>query len=161
MMSNKSISGRSLNNAFTSEDLLGKPVRDLSGRLIGISEKVFIDSKTLNFLGISVDKGVLHKGIIIGKGYIDKVTPHAIFLKTQVAFEIKGMSVFDSLGMKVGTVTMVNLRGERNSIKSLEVSEGFSGKKHIILGEYIDQIGENVMLTVPKKQISHILNEKE
>ncbi|MGV8142051.1 MAG: PRC-barrel domain-containing protein [Candidatus Pacearchaeota archaeon] len=149
-MSNKSISGRNLDNALTSEELLGKPVIDSSGKTIGISEKVFIDSKNLNFLGISVDKGVLHKGIIIGKGYIDKVTSHAIFLNTTVALEVVGMSVFDSNGRKIGVVKHVTLRGIRNSIKSLEVSEGLFGKIHHISSEYISEIGENVMLSVTK-----------
>ena len=153
IMSNKSISGKNLEHALTSEDFLGKRVIDSAGRIIGVSDKVFIDSQTLTFLGISVDKGLMFKGIVIGKGYIDKITKHAIFLKVPVAFEMKGMSVFDSTGKKIGTVSEVNLHGTRNSIKELRVTGGFLRRKYMIPSSAIAHVGDNVMLSVTKKQL--------
>ena len=152
-MPKKNVSGKYLDeigDLLTSDDLLGKEVIDESGLSIGVSEKVFID-QNLNFIGISVDKGLLKRGLTIGKDYIERVAPYAIFLKIRVAYEMKGMDVFDSPGKKVGKVKEVELIGNKNAIKSLIVSSGF--KSLNILPEFIDRIGYNVLLNVSVDEI--------
>ena len=69
-MPQKSISGKDLNEAVTSDDILGKDVIDADGKFIGVTEKVFIHPNNLDFIGIEVDKGFLRKGLSIGKDYI-------------------------------------------------------------------------------------------
>ena len=66
----KSISGKDLDEAVTSDDILGKDIIDVDGKLIGVTEKVFIHPNSLDFIGIEVDKGFLRKGFSIGKDYI-------------------------------------------------------------------------------------------
>ena len=156
-MPQKNISGKYLDETgdlLTSDDLLGKAVIDESGLSIGVSEKVLIDKKNLDFVGISVDKGLLNKGLTIGKDYIEKVTPYAIFLKIRVAYELKGMEVFDSFGKKVGKVKEVKLVGNKNIIKSLTISSGF--KSFNILPGFIDKIGYNILLNISMNEVKKI-----
>ena len=151
-MTSKSISGKKIDNAITSDDILGKDVLDSSGKLIGVAEKIFIDPETFNIIGIEVDKGILHKGLTIGKGYIKKITPHIIFLKTSIAYEMKGMTVFDVNGVRVGKVTDVTLQGSKNVIKSIEVGVGIV-KRITIAKEFIAMIGDNIFLNLKKSEI--------
>src|SRR3989344_1157598 len=155
-MQEKSISGKAISRAITSEDILGKDVLDSDGGFIGVAEKLLIDSKFMNFIGISVDKGLIKSGLTIGKNYIDKITTHAIFLKIRVAYDIKGMTVFDKDGKKVGKVSSIELHGNRNKIKTIYVkpnSNMFSFKEKIVISEEcIENIGDNVILNV---KVSH------
>jgi len=154
-MQEKSISGRKINKSITSEDILGKDVIDAEGGFIGVAEKIFIDPKLMNFIGISVDKGLIKSGLTIGKSYIDKVTDHAIFLKIRVVYDIKGMLVFDKNGKRVGKVSSIDLYGNKNKIKRLYVkSRSFFKEKILIPEDYIENIGDNVILNVTLKQLS-------
>ena len=155
-MTQKSISGRDLSKTLTSEDLLGKDVIDFNSTVIGVVEKVLIDPKTLDFVGISIDKGFLKKGITIGRNYIEEIKEHAVFLKIRVSYEVKGKFVFDSEGKMVGRVSSVDLYENMNKIVSLMVRKNsllFSGKQMIIPSRYIRTIGENVMLSVKKEDL--------
>ena len=151
-MKQKSISGKAIGKAITSEDILGKEVIDAEGAFIGVAEKVFIDPKFLDFIGISVDKGLIRSGLTIGKSYIDKIADHAIFLKIRVVYDIKGKLVFDKDGKKVGTVSSIDLCGGKNKIKNIYVKPNFflfSFKNKIVISEeYIANIGDNVILNV-------------
>jgi len=154
MKPQKTISGRDLSKTVTSEDLLGKEVIDLDGSFIGVVEKVLIDPHKLDFVGISIDKGFLRKGFTLGKGYIDKITPHAVFLKIRVSYDVKGKLVFDNDGELVGTVTSIDLYGSKNKIVNIVLrSSIFAGREIVIPAEYINEIGENVMLNVNKNKL--------
>lgn len=157
-MQQKSISGKAISNAITSEDILGKDVIDAEGAFIGVAEKVFIDQKFMNFLGISIDKGIIRSGLTIGKSYIDRIANHAIFLKITVVYDIKGKLVFDKDGKKVGTVSSIDICGRKNKIKKIYVKPNFhlfSFKKEIIiLRRYIKNIGDNVLLKVSVNHFS-------
>ena|SRR3989344_1872770 len=159
-MKEKSISGKKITNAITSEDILGKEVMDFDGGFIGVAEKIFIDKESMDFIGISVDKGLVRSGLTIGKNYIGKITDHAIILKIKVVYDIKGMFVFDKDGKKVGKVSSLDLYGNKNKIKNIYVTQNnllFLFKKDIaISADYIETIGENVILNttidnLPKK----------
>lgn len=152
MMSQKNISGKKEINFLTSDDLLGKKVLDSKGNEIGLSEKIFIDPITFNLTGIQIDKGFLKTGFTISKNYIERVTPHVIFLKTYLLYNIKGMTVFDSLGRKIGIVSKIILVDDRNELKELEVKSNVF-KKTKIYPEYIETIGENVILNVKKQDL--------
>jgi len=152
-MQKKIISGRDLSKAITSDDILGKEVLDSEGKTIGVSEKILIDKNDFNLIGIGVDKGFLKKGLTIGRAYIDKVTPHAVFLKTKIAYNLRGMKVFDKEGKKIGTVSKVFLFGTKNRIKEIEVQKN-PFKKIIISKELIDVMDENIILNVMKKELT-------
>jgi len=155
-MTQKSISGRDLSKTLTSEDLLGKDVIDFDGTIVGVVEKVLIDPKSLDFVGISIDKGFLKKGLTIGRSYIDEIKEHAVFLKIRVSYEFKGKIVFDSEGRVVGRVSSLELYDNMNGIVSLVVRKGnliFQGKEILIPAKYVKNIGENVMLNVKKEDL--------
>lgn len=152
-MSKKSISGRNLEDSITSDDILGKEVIDIEGKFIGVVEKVLIDPKNIEIIGIEVDKGFLKKGLSIGRSYIDKITDVAIFLKIRVAYEIKGMTVFDKIGAKVGIVSEVELVEGRNKIKNIHVRKGMGKKEMIISNDLIETIGHNIILAVKEDKI--------
>jgi len=152
-MSSKNIFGRSLDGAITSDDILGKDVFDSTGKFIGIAEKVFIDPINLSFLGIAVDKGFTRKGLTIGKGYIKNITSDAVMLNISVAFEMKGMEVFDNEGKSLGKVKSVNLRKNKNELISIEVSPGSLRKNIIIEKDDIQTIEENIILSIGKKEL--------
>ena len=152
-MSKKSISWKSLSNGITSEDILGKEVIDLDGRFIGVVEKVLIDPIELNFIGIEVDKGFLKKGLSIGKSYIARISDAAVFLKIKVVYEIRGMSVFDKIGAKVGVVSNIELWGEKNKIKKIYIKRGMLKKELEAPYEFIETIGQGVILSVKKKRL--------
>lgn len=156
-MQQKSVSGKVISKAITSEDVLGKDVIDSEGGFIGVAEKIFINPETLDLVGISIDKGVMTKAITIGKSYIQKITNHAIFLKIRVVYEIKGMFVFDKHGKKIGKVTSIDLHGSKNKIKRIYVKPNLFQDKISIPINYIKSTEENVLLNVSK---SHLYRNK-
>ena len=155
-MVQKSISGRSLEKTITSDDILGKDVVDKNGDLIGIVEKVLISLDTLEFIGIEVDKGILKKGLAIGKDYIEKVTDDALWLNIKISYELNGMSVFDKLGKLVGKVNNVELEGSTNKIKNIYVKPGIFRKSLEIPRRMIQTIKYNIILNAEKSVLAPI-----
>ena len=156
MMQQKPISRRHLSKTVTSEDILGKEVIDFDGTFIGVVEKVLIDPSEMDFVGISVDKGFLRKGVTIGRTYIDKIGEYAVFLKIRVSYEVKGKIVFDKDGFVVGKVSSLELYENKNEIVNLLVKPKmfiFLGSELKIPSNYIREIGENVMLKVSKENL--------
>jgi len=152
MTSGKNIFGKDLDKSITSDDILGKEVIDKDGAIIGVAEKVFFDSKDLEFIGIAVDKGLLKKGVSIGKDYIARVGSYAVFLNISLAYEIRGRQVFDKEGAFVGKVKDIELKESENSIAAIIVTHGIS-KITRIDSTYIETIGNNVILNLNKKEI--------
>src|SRR3989344_6105616 len=157
-MAQKSISSKDLDNALTSDDILGKEIIDSGGGFIGVAEKVFIDPKDFDFIGVGIDKGFLKKGLAIGRNYIDKITEYAVFLNIIVSLEIRGMRVFDSDGKDLGVVSDVELTGNTNKINALGVKQGLFGKKIIIPYDYVEKVGDGVILNVSKKDVLGLKN---
>ena len=155
MSQQRSISGSDLDDAVTSDDILGKEVIDVDGRFIGIAEKVFIHPKTLDFVGISVDKGIIRKSLSIGKDYIEKIASKAVFLNISVSYEIKGLKVFDKDGKDLGRVKKVLLKGSENTIESILIAQGL-GREISVSAKDIDRIGYNVILKTTKQEISEM-----
>ena len=154
----RSISGKDLDEAITSDDVLGKDVIDSDGRFIGITEKVFIHPNLVEFVGISVDKGFLKKGLSIGKDFIEKIGAEAVFLNISVAYEIKGFKVFDKNGKELGKVSGVALKGHGNDIDAITLSK--LRKKWTIPSKMIDKIGYNVILNVKEEDILNLADDK-
>jgi len=154
----KSISGKDLDEAVTSDDILGKDVIDVDGKFIGVTEKVFIHPNSLDFIGIEVDKGFLRKGFSIGKDYIERIAKNAVFLNVKVAFEMRGMDVFSSLGEKIGKVSDVELVGNKNEIKTIHVKT--EGKDFIVPRNFVDKIEHGVFLNIKKSELE-IYNESK
>ncbi len=146
----KSISLSDLNKAITSDDMLGKDVIDAEGVFIGVAEKAFIDPDTIEFVGIAVDKGFLRKGLVIGKEYIERIAEHAIFLNIRIAYEIRGMHVFDVNGKELGTIKDLVLTSSGKAIQSILVNSGtkLPHKEYNISAKDIENIGYTVRLNI-------------
>ncbi len=152
MMPKKIQKGHRLSDFLTSDDVLGKDVIDLEGDFIGVSESLYIDPKNFDIVGICVDKGFLKKCLVISKGNIKKITPHAIFLKIKPSFKIKGMKVFDIDGKKIGIVSHASMIGTTNKLKEILVRTGIF-KKIVISADYIENVGNNVVLNIKESNI--------
>lgn len=140
-------------DTLTSDDILGKEVIDPEGGFLGVVEKIHIDAKTVDITSFSVDKGFLKKGLLIGKGYVERITPHAVFLRIRPVLNMRGMKVFDYEGRKVGTVKQVVLRGRKNRLKHLIIVSGVMRKERIIPPELIKFVGENIFLNQKKEAV--------
>lgn len=135
-----------LSNFITSDDILGKNVIDPDGNFVGVADKLLIDSVAIEVLGISVDKGFLSNGVVIGKDYIERVTNHAIFLKEVPVINVVGKLVFDANGKTIGTITKVTMKDNKNIIDTITVKTSTFGKTEDISGSKIHLIGKNVIL---------------
>ena len=114
-----------LTDTITSDDILGKEVIDAEGGFVGVVENVLIDPETVEIIGISIDNGLLKKGLLVGKNYIKNVAKHAVFLKINSAFNLKGMFVFDIEGKKVGKIYDLQLYGTKNKIQNIFVRSDY------------------------------------
>jgi len=148
----ESVELRKLQGAITSEDVLGKDVIDSGGVLLGVSDKLYLDPKTLNVLGISVDKGFLRKGFVISTEYIEEVASHAVFLNMQPATRMKGMIVFGRNGARIGKVTHVDLVQDTNKVSSIIVKTGFFSSVHVP-ARHIKSYDKNVFLSISKSEL--------
>ncbi len=144
--------GKERENNVTSDDILGKDVIDIDGRIIGVTDKLLFNQKSLSFTGISVDKGILKRGIYIGKKNIKRLTEHAIFLNTRVLYELKGMKVYDNRGKKIGKVNDIEIDDD-NKLKSIIVKKTF--RKINIPAKFINSMEYNILLKVGEKEISN------
>ncbi len=142
-----------LHGSITSDDILGKDVIDPAGEFLGIVEQVHIDPSNLDTLGVSIDKGIFKKGLVIGKQYIDRITSHAVFLNIRPAFNLRGMTVYDVEGARVGTVTQIGLVGHTNNLNEIVIKVGFMKKPIHVPAEYVARVGHHVFLNVPKKTL--------
>lgn len=133
---------------LTSEDILGKNVIDAEGTIIGVAEKVYLDPKSLDFVAISVDKGLVKQGLTVGKDYIDRVTPYAVLLKVRPLLEIRGMAVYDCDGVHLGVVHEVRLKGRKNRIDEIVVRRRLADL--VIDAGQVDRIAQSVFLKVSK-----------
>ena len=149
----KRVFGEGLNNTVTSDDVLGKEVIDSEGEFLGVVEMLHLDPNLVEVAGITIDKGFLKSGLVIGKDYIERIAPHAIFLKIRPFFKLKGMIVFDSLGEKIGVVSKAVLQENKNQIESLLVNVSSLGREVLIPADLIKSIGENVFLIAEKDNL--------
>lgn len=149
----KKVFGEELHNAITSDDVLGKDVIDSEGEFIGVVEMLHLDPDAVEVVGITIDKGFLRKGLVIGKDYIERVAPHAVFLNIRPAFKLKGMRVFDSLGEEIGVVSRIILHEAKNQVEKIFVKSSAFKKELVIASELIKNIGYNVLLKEPVKNL--------
>jgi sporulation protein YlmC with PRC-barrel domain len=158
-MSTKNISGKNLDKAITSDDVLGKDVIDSAGHIVGIAEKLLLDPNNFEVVGVGVDKGFLRSGLVIGKAYLEKVTPFAVFLNTRIAYEMRGMDVFDKHGVFLGKVKDVALKEDKNILDHISVSFGgsLSSKSCDVPANYVSSIGYNIFLKISKTEFGRLI----
>ncbi len=144
----------SVEEAITSADILGKDVVDSRGAFLGVSDKLYVHPKTLKVVGISVDKGFMKKGFLIGSAHIREVMEYAIFLTIEPPFRLRGMTVFGVQGGKIGTVKEVKLMPNTNIIKEIVVKSSIRGLGTItISSEYLGRMEQNVFLNITSEKL--------
>ena len=153
-MAKDKISIDDIGELINSDDILGKDVIDSEGKFIGIAESILIDPKKFDFVGISIDKGFLKKGLIIGKSYIKNVASNAVFLNIRPSYNIKGMKVFDMEGFQIGKVKEILLKENKNAIDKLIISSGILKKEIELSANFIKSIGYNILLNIKKKDLA-------
>jgi len=145
---------KKLRGAITSEEVLGKDVIDTNGVYLGVSDKFYLDPKTMRVLGISVDKGFLRKGFVISTNYITEVAKHAVFLNIGPSTLLKGKLVFGINGTKIGSVASVELAQDTNTVAAIIIKTGFLGMKRLrIPKEYIKSKDKNIFLNITKSEL--------
>ena len=144
---------KKLQGAITSDDVLGKDVIDSKGVFLGVSDKLYIDPKSMAVLGISVDSGFLKKGFIISTQYVHEVVNHAIFLNIQPASSFKGKVVLDCNGTKVGIIKNIELIDDTNDIASFFVKPGFFRRKIRIPVKFMKNLDKSLFLSITKDEL--------
>ena len=156
------IENPSIKDAITSADVLGKDVIDSRGAFLGVSDKLYIHPKTLKIVGMSVDKGFMQKGFLIGSGHIREVMKYAVFLTIEPSFRLKGMTVFGVKGGKIGTVKAVKLVPNTNTIEKLVVKSSVKGLGTItIASEYLARMEQNVFLNITGEKLLKLNHVKK
>ena len=64
-MVKKDVLMEELSETITSDDILGKEVIDAEGGFVGVVENVIIDPENVEIIGISIDNGLLKKGLLV------------------------------------------------------------------------------------------------
>lgn len=148
-----------LGKTLTSDDILGKDVIGADGAFIGIIEKIHLDPQSLEFIGISIDKGFLKKGLALGRDYISKVTPHAVFLTINPALNLRGMTVFDAEGRKLGKISEVRLYGAKNRLRGVMVRPAPLRKAFFLPASVVGTVGYNLVLNKKASELEALNKE--
>ena len=136
---------------ISADDILGKDVIDDEGEYIGVTDKLFFEKKSLDFIGLSVDKGFLKTGLVIGKSYIREVTEHAVLLNTRPLYRLVGMKVFDKNGKELGHVDDVELADGKNELSAIHVKKNNFSKGTRIPADVIARVENNIILSIEHK----------
>ncbi len=161
MIKNPSINN-AIKGAITSEDVLGKDVIDSQGAFLGVSDNLYMHPKTLKVIGISVDKGFMQKGFLIGANHIREVTEYAVFLTIEPSFRLKGMMVFGVQGGMIGIVKEVKLVPNTNNIQALVVKSSVKGIGTITIpSKYLGRMEHNIFLNITTPQLMKLKTAKQ
>ena len=129
----------------------GKKVLTSDGKQIGKIKSIHIHPGKLSVEGIIVDPGMFEVDHYIDSTYIKSLSNEGAVLNMNPATEIVGLTVFDSLGKKIGKIEEVNRSKLSNKIISIRVEGSGIDKECKISADYIAAIGTNVMLKEPYK----------
>ncbi|MBR9675489.1 hypothetical protein GOV05_00600, partial [Candidatus Woesearchaeota archaeon] len=103
--------------------------------------------------------GFMKPDLFIGLEYIDQFGVDTVFLNTYPKNKIKGMTVINDAGKKVGVVTGLEFAAA-NKLKSIIVKGGVLTGPSIVSVAHIREIGEKVILK-PEIQIKEEQVEEE
>lgn len=129
----------------------GKKVLTVDGKAIGKIKSIHIHPTDLSVEGILVDPGMFEMDHYIDSTYIKSLSEDGAVLKIHPVTKVVGLTVFDSLGKKIGKVTEVKRSKMSNKIISIGVEGEGSDKECLITSDYIAAIGTSVMLKEPYK----------
>lgn len=129
--------------------ILGQKVLTHDGKKIGKIKSIHIHPKELTVEGIKVDPGMFEPDHYIDNNYISSLTGMGAVLKVMPVTEYIGLTVYDSLGKKIGKVKDIRRSKLTNKLISIDVDAEGSKEDLVITADYISAIGESVMLKEP------------
>ncbi|MBR9690471.1 hypothetical protein GOV08_02190 [Candidatus Woesearchaeota archaeon] len=132
-------------NFITSDDILGKDVVDTQGDVLGVIQKLHIDKRNKQILGITVDQGFMRPDLFIGLEHIAQFGVDTVFLNTYPKNKMKGMDVINSQGKKIGVVISLDFAG-KNRLRAINVKKGVLKEPETIPIAKIKSIGHNIIL---------------
>lgn len=131
-----------VDNLTTSDEILGKEVLDVRGRVLGIVQKMHIDRGLKKIVGITIDEGFMKPQLYVGVDKIRFFGLDAIMLNIEFESYI-GLKVFNSDGEIVGIVKDV-VNNRNDNLKEIIVK---ANKDEITIPvSKIKSISENVVL---------------
>ncbi|MCX6770436.1 MAG: PRC-barrel domain-containing protein [Candidatus Micrarchaeota archaeon] len=145
------VMNKAYNSGIKMQSLLGKKVRDSSGKEIGSVTEIRLDPATLNLDGIELDRGLFGTYTFIGRKYITSLTEEGVVLNMSPVMDYKGMKVFDSNGKEVGTVKAVQTERNTNNISAIVVGTGIlknDADDLVFSNSDVRGVGESIMLNV-------------
>lgn len=131
-----------INNFTTSDEILGKDVLDINGRVLGIVQKMHIDRRLKKIVGVTVDEGFMKPQLYVGVENIKFFGLDAVILNIEFESYV-GLKVFDSEGNIIGSVKKI-LKTKTGKLQEIMINTS-DGIKNIRSSK-IKSMGENVIL---------------
>ena len=129
---------------ITSDEILGKEVVNSEGEIKGVVQKIHIDKRTKEIMGITVDEGFMKPDLFIGVENIKLFGLDAVFMNTASDMKFKGLKIIDNQGHIVGTVVDIIRSSKTGKIE--EVTAKNKTSTYTIQAKEIKSINENVLL---------------
>ncbi len=139
---------KEFNSGLKMQSLLGKKVRDSSGKEVGSITEIRLDPETLNLDGIEMDRGFFGTYTFIGRKYIATLSEEGAVLNMSPVADYKGLKVFDSNGKEVGTVKEVQTDGSTNNMSAIVVGTGILNNDLVFPKSDVRGVGESIMLNI-------------
>jgi len=139
---------KEFNSGVKMQALLGKKVRDSSGKEVGSVTEIRLDPKTLDLDGIEMDRGFFGTYTFIGRKYISDLSEEGVALNMDIVADYKGLKVIDSRGKAVGTVKEVQTDGSTNNLSAIVVGAGLLKHDMVFPRSDVKGVGKSIMLNV-------------
>lgn len=117
----------------TTDDVLGKPVIDSSGKRVGVATTIHFDLESNNITGLSVDQGFGSGFCYVPIQTVELFGKDVIFLNKKAITQLVGRKVYSPEGVFLGVVDhvktddpslfIVKKDGEKNTYSHKEIVE--------------------------------------
>jgi len=131
-----------VDNLTTSDEILGKEVLDIHGRVLGIVQKMHVDRRLKRIVGITIDEGFMRPQLYVGVEKIRFFGIDAVMLNMEIESYV-GRTVFSSTGSLIGHVKQV-IKTKAGNVKEIVVKN--KDGIYSVEASRIKSMGENVVL---------------
>ena len=133
-----------MSDIITTDDILGKDVIDARGDILGVVQKIHVNKRTKEFVGITIDEGFMKPQLYVGIDHVKTFGVDTVILNTVPTDRLRGMSVFSGEMRLLGTVTDVTTEAATSKIASIIVKSGIRTQE--IPAAKIKRIDMNILL---------------
>jgi len=91
----------------TTDDVLGKPVVDATGKKVGVATTIHFDTESNNLVGVSVDQGFGRGFCYVPIKTVELFGKDVIFLNEKALTQLIGRNVYSPEGTFLGKVERV------------------------------------------------------